>query len=136
MWNFCKACAAICCDCDLWEPIMQVTKDFVSSEKKQSSKQKNTTMTLGKSLFLRQYRMRFAIYILLNTKDHVINLSMVAYGNQQNAITLAQANNSDCLRALKHYWKPGFKATWCCQAGHVALCISSDYTDSSRSGRY
>ena len=28
------------------------------------------------------------------------------------------------------------KAAWCCQPGCVALCISLDYTDSSRSGRY
>ena len=28
------------------------------------------------------------------------------------------------------------KAAWCCQPGRVALCISPNYTDSSRSGRY
>ena len=28
------------------------------------------------------------------------------------------------------------KAAWCCQLRRVALCISPDYTDSSRSGKY
>ena len=77
--------------------------DFLSSEKnEQCSKQKNITTTFGKSLFLTQYRMRYAIYIPPKTKDLAINLAMVAYGNQQNATTFARANNSDLLRSLKH----------------------------------
>ena len=59
-------------------------------------------MTFEKSLFLTQYRMRYAIYIPPNTKDLAINLTMVAYGNQQNATAFAGANNSDLLRSLKH----------------------------------
>ena len=46
--------------------------------------------------------MRYAIYIPPNTKDLAINLTMVAYGNRQNATAFARANNSDLLRALKH----------------------------------
>ena len=62
---------------------------------------KNITTTLGKSLLLAEYRMRYSIYIPLNTKDVAINLTMVADGNWQNAITFTRANNSDLLRALK-----------------------------------
>ena len=62
---------------------------------------KNITTTLGKSLLLAEYRMRYSIYIPLNTKDVAINLTMVADGNWQNAITFTRANNSDMLRALK-----------------------------------
>ena len=43
MFNFCKTCAAICCDCDLWEPITKETKRFSvlrKKEQEQSSKQK------------------------------------------------------------------------------------------------
>ena len=67
-------------------------KRILSSEKKeQSSKQKKySTTTFGKSSFLTQYRMRYAIYIPSNTKDFAINLTMVAYGNRQNAITSKQ----------------------------------------------
>ena len=90
MLNFCEACVAICCDCDLWESITQNTKRFsVLRKKEQSSKQKNITMTFGKSLFLTQFRMRHAIYIPPNSKDLAINLAMVAYGNRQSAITFA-----------------------------------------------
>ena len=63
---------------------------------------KNVTTTFGKSWFLTWCRMRYAIYIPPNTKDLAINLWMPAYGNRQNAITFARANNSDLLRALKH----------------------------------
>ena len=46
--------------------------------------------------------MRYAIYTPPNTKHLAINLTMVAYGNGQNATSFAQANNSDLLRSLKH----------------------------------
>ena len=46
--------------------------------------------------------MRYPISIPPNTKDLTIELTMVAYGNQQNAIKFARANNYDLLRALKH----------------------------------
>ena len=94
MVNFCETCAAICCDCDLWEPIAQITKKFLSSKKREKLKPKNIT-TFGKSLFLTQYWMRYAIYIPPITKKFILNLTMVAYGNRQNAITFARANNSD-----------------------------------------
>ena len=84
MLNFCEACATICCDCDLWEPIKQVTKKISVLQKKvQSSKQKNVTTTFGKSLFysllVTQYRMSYTNYIPPKTKDLVINLTMVVY---------------------------------------------------------
>ena len=44
--------------------------------------------------------MRYAIYIPPTTKDLAINLTMVGYGNWQNAITFTQAKNSDLVRAL------------------------------------
>ena len=46
--------------------------------------------------------MRYAIYIPPNTKDLTTNLTMVAYGNRQNATTFARANISDLSRSLKH----------------------------------
>ena len=46
--------------------------------------------------------MRYAIYMPLNAKDLTIELTMVAYGNRQNATKFARANNSDLLRAVKH----------------------------------
>ena len=45
-------------------------------------------MAFGKSLFITQYRMRYAIYIPLNAKDLTIELTMLAYGNRQNVIKL------------------------------------------------
>ena len=35
MLNFCEACAAICCKCDLWKTIKQDTKNILFSEKKE-----------------------------------------------------------------------------------------------------
>ena len=54
----------------------------------------------GKSLFITQYRMRYAICMPLNKKDLTLELTMFAYGNRQNAIKFAGANNSDSLRAI------------------------------------
>ena len=85
-------------------------KDLLSFKKKeQSLKQKNLTATFGKSLFLTQYRMRYAINIPPNTKDLTINLTMVAYGNQQTALSFARLNNSDLLRVLKHLMETRLK---------------------------
>ena len=39
--------------------------------------------------------MRYTIYIPLNAKDLTIELTMVAYGNRQDATKFAQANNSE-----------------------------------------
>ena len=72
-------------------------------------------MTFEKSLFLTKYRMRYAIYIPPNTKDLAINQTMVAYGNRQNAITFARANNSDFLRTLKHLIETRLYGRWTCQ---------------------
>ena len=82
---------------------------FCPPKKEQSSKQINITTTFGKSLFLTHYRMRYAIYLPTNTKDLVINLTMVAYGNRQNAITFTRANNSDLMLALKHLMEINLK---------------------------
>ena len=60
----------------------------------------NMLWLIGKSLFLTQYWMRYAIYIPPTTKDLAINLTMVGYGNRQNEITFTQAKNSDLVRAL------------------------------------
>ena len=77
-------------------------KIFCPPKKRAKLKTKSITTTLGKSLFLTKHRMRYGIYIPLNTKDLAINPSMVAYGNRQNATAFARANNSDLLRLLKH----------------------------------
>ena len=103
-WTFAReyeGCAAICCDCDLWEPITQDTKDFLSFEKRARLKTKDITTIFGKSLFLTRYRMRYAIQLSLDTKDLAMNLTTVTYRNRQNAKAFTQANNSDWLRALK-----------------------------------
>ena len=77
-------------------------KIFCPPKKERKLRIKNIATTFGKSLFLTQYQMRYAIYIPSSTKDLVINLTMVAYGNRRNAITFARANNSDLLWPLKH----------------------------------
>ena len=38
--------------------------------------------------------MRYSIYILLNAKNLATDLAILAYGNRQNAIKFARANNS------------------------------------------
>ena len=75
---------------------------IVLRKKRAKPKTKKITTTFGKSLFLIQYRMRYAIYMPPNTKDLAINQAMVAYGNQQNATAFVRANNSDLLPSLKH----------------------------------
>ena len=54
--------------------------------------------------------MPYVIYIPPNTKDLAMNLTTVAYGNRQNAITFARANNFKLLRALKHLLETRLKA--------------------------
>lgn len=56
--------------------------------------------------------MQYAIYIPPNTKEITINLMMVAYGNQQNAITFARVNNSDLLLALKNLMETGLNSAF------------------------
>ena len=46
--------------------------------------------------------MRYAIYLPPIAKDLTIDLSILVYGNRQNAMKFARANNCDLLRALKH----------------------------------
>ena len=75
---------------------------FVLRKNRAKLKNKKITATFGMLLFLIKYRMRYAIYMLPNTKDLAINHTMVAYGNRQNATAFARANNSDLLRSLKH----------------------------------
>ena len=87
MLNFCEACAAICCYCNIWELIIQDTKKIFCPLKKRAKLKTKAITAFGKSLFLTQYRMRYAIYMPSNTKDLAINLTMVAYENGQNAIT-------------------------------------------------
>ena len=92
----CEACAAICCDCDLWKPITQNTKKFLFSEKRarlRTKKYNNDFRKVGISNS--------------NTKDLAINLTMIAYAHRQNAVTFARANSSDSdlLRAQKHLIK-------------------------------
>ena len=102
-WTFartCQACAAICRHCDLLKPTTQETKKILCPPKKRA-KLKNIT-TFRKSLFLTKYRMRYAICMPPNTKDPATNQTMVAYGNRQNAIAFARANNFDLSRPLKH----------------------------------
>ena len=100
--TFARACAAICYGCDLQKPTTQGKKIFCPSKKKSKAKNKKIMTIFGTSLFLIEYRMRYAIYMPPNTKDLAINQTMVAYGNRQSATAFALANNSDLLRSLKH----------------------------------
>ena len=77
--------------------------------------------TFRKSLFLTQYRMRYAIYIPPNTKERAINLTMAAYGNLQNAIKFARTKISDLLQALKHLMETRVEVVSQCNKIH---CIS------------
>ena len=106
MLNFCEGLRGLCRDM-LWLWSIETNnarnkKRFSVLRKKIKAKNKKITTTFGKSLFLIKYQMRYAIYIPPNTKDLAINLTMVAYGNRENATTFARANNSDLLRELKH----------------------------------
>ena len=53
--------------------------------------------------------MRYAIYLPLHMKDPTKAFTMLAYGNWQNSIKIARANNSDLLRALKNLMKTRLK---------------------------
>ena len=48
MLNFCEVCAAMCCDCDLWKPIMQETKRFSVLRKKSKAQNKNSNRDFRK----------------------------------------------------------------------------------------
>ena len=79
-----------------------IQKRFSVFRKKRAVPRNYFITTFGKSLFITQYLMRYTIYMPPNTKDLTIDLTMLAYGNRQNAIKLARANNLDLLRALNH----------------------------------
>ena len=51
------------------------------------TKEQFITKTFGKSSFIMQYRMRYAIQISLNAKDLTINHTMVVYGNRQKRMS-------------------------------------------------
>ena len=106
MFNFCEGLRGLCRDMPwLWSIETNNAKHkifFVFWKKRAKQKKtKNITTTFGKSLFLTEYRMRYAIYMFPNTKVLAINQPMVAYGNWQNATAFARANNSDMLLSLK-----------------------------------
>ena len=63
--------------------------------------------------------MRYAIYLPLNAKDLTIHLTMVSYGNPQNAIKFALANNSDLLRALKNLMDGVYDTYNICNVAHM-----------------
>ena len=73
-----------------------IQKRFSDLRQKRARPKKYRTTTLGKLLFITQYRMRYAIYIPPNAEDPTIDLTMLAYGIRQKAIK---------LRALKHFMK-------------------------------
>ena len=103
MLNFCEACAAICCECDLWQPITQDKKDYLfSKEKEQSSKQKKYSNDFRKVVISNSIPDALRDSHTSDAKNLAINLAMLTYGNRPNAIKFARANNSDLLRALKH----------------------------------
>ena len=68
--------------------------------------------------------MRYAIYIPLNAKDLTIELAIVAYGNQGNAIKFARANHSDLLRALKHSLEVTYASKYLISKVHSSSTIT------------
>ena len=117
IFNFCESLRGLCRDM-LWLWSIETNnarnnKDFLSSGKKSKAKKTKTiTTTFGKSLFLIEYRMRFAIYMPPNTKDLAIIQTMVAFRNWQNTTALARASNSDLLRSLKHLMETRLYSNW------------------------
>ena len=107
MLNFCESLRGLCRNMLwLWSIETQQRKKqkrfSVLRKKRAKPKTKKITTTFGMSLFLIKYRIGYAIYMRLNTKDLAINQIMVADRNRQNATAFAQPNNSDLLRSLKH----------------------------------
>ena len=100
MLNFYEACAAICCDCDLREPITQDTKIYSVLEKKAKITTKIERRPSESRWFSLNTGCAPQLTYLQIQKNLAINL--IAYGNRQNAITFARAINSDLLWALKH----------------------------------
>ena len=106
MLNFCERMQGLCRDI-LWLWPMgtdnaEHKKIFCFSKRKSKAKIWKCNNGFRKVDILKLIPKRYAIHIPPNTKDLAINLAMVAYGNRQNAITFARANNSYLLRALKH----------------------------------
>ena len=72
-------------------------KIFSDLQKKRAKPIKNfITAAFRKWLFITQHRMRYAISTHLNAKDLTIELTMVTYGNQQNATKFARQTTSIC----------------------------------------
>ena len=65
--------------------IVGYKKIFCFPEKGAKLRNNFITTTFGKSLFLTQYRMCYAIYIPPNAKYLTIDLTMLADGNRKNA---------------------------------------------------
>ena len=69
MLNFCEACAAICCDCDLQKPTTRETKKIFCPKKRANPKTKKITTTFGKLLLLIKYGMRFTCLQIQKTSQ-------------------------------------------------------------------
>ena len=69
MLNFCEACAAMCCDCDLLEPITQGTTRFsVLRKKKSKAKNKKCNNDFQKVVIFNSIPDALHVYIPPNTK--------------------------------------------------------------------
>ena len=94
-WSFargCEACAAICCGCDLWEPITQDTKQiFCPSEKK--SKAENTKYNDFRKVVV------FNSIVSLSQRTLTMFAGVVALGCQHLAML---ALVMECYNSYKH----------------------------------
>ena len=104
-WTFlrgCEAFAAMRCDCYLGKPRTQDTEN--NSRKREQNKGTILYQRLSESrrLYLKTGCATRFTYLWMQKTLHNRTCNGCLYGNRQNAIKCARANNNDLLRALKH----------------------------------
>ena len=80
-------------------------KDFLTFEKESKGKEQFYNDHFRKVVIYNSIpdaRFTRFSYIPLNANDLTIDLTMLVYGNQQNAIKFTRENNSDLFRGLKY----------------------------------
>ena len=130
MWNFCEGLRGLCRDM-LWLWSIKTNnarnkKIFCLLKKRAKPKTKKRRLSKSGYLFLIKYRMRYAIYMPPDTKDLVINQTMVAYGNRQTPLRSlkhlmeTRLNPQMSLRGTQ--WKPLFEAFKTAKECQLELC--------------
>ena len=65
-----------------------------------------------------------------------VSLKLLGLSDQGRNLEASCMYHNNIVGTLNGSLLPFAYWAWCCQPRHVALCISPDYTDSSRTGRY